>query len=84
MCTEIQALTFMICTRIDTELHTVHVDAIIMSGTAAALSDVLLERVANLISFPSVLTLELMAEEHAEPAKQDRDVTTPAIGEQET
>lgn len=82
MCAQLQALIVMIGTGIDTESHTEHVDAIIMSGTA--LSDVLLERVANLISFPSVWTLELMGEEPAEPVKQDRDVTTPAIGEQET
>lgn len=52
VCAQLQALIVMIGPGIDTESHTEHVDAIIMSGTA--LSDVLLERVANLISFPSV------------------------------
>lgn len=54
MCAELQALIGVIGTGIDTEPHTAHVDAIIMSGTATAFSDVLLERVANLISSPSV------------------------------
>lgn len=57
---------------------------IIMSGTATALSDILLEWVANLISSPSVWALELMGEEPAEPAKRDRDVTTLAVDHQET
>lgn len=81
LCAELQALIVMIGTGIDTKLHTEHMDAIIMSGTP--LSDILLEWVANLISFPSVWTLALMGEAPAEPVKQDRDETTPAIGEQE-
>lgn len=84
VCAELQALIVVTGTGIDTEPHTAHMGTIIMSGTATALSDILLEWVANLISSPAVWTLELMGEEPAEPAKQDRDVTMPAVGEQET
>lgn len=60
MFTDFQALVVMTETRADSEWHTAHVDAITTSGTATALSDVLLERVARLSSFPLVQTLELM------------------------
>ena len=54
MCAELRALIVVTGTGTDTEPHTAHMDAITVSGTVTALSDFLLERVANLISSPAV------------------------------